>query len=52
MRIATSQDFPADGLVDIHERWSFRDLYEAHLVQDYMDLMREKAHESAKSGSA
>lgn len=44
MRIVTSPDFP-DGLADIRRHWSFRDLYEAHLVQDYADLKRKKAAE-------
>jgi len=46
MRIITSPDFP-DGLADIRRHWSFRDLFEAQLVQDYIDLKREKAAEKA-----
>ncbi len=44
MRIVTSPDFP-DGLVTIRREWSFRDLYESHLVQDYIDLKRKNAAE-------
>lgn len=44
MRIVTSPDFP-DGLAEIRRHWTLRDLYEAQLVQDYIDLKREKAAE-------
>lgn len=42
MRIVTSQDFP-DGLADIRRHWSFADLFQAHLVLDYLDAKRERA---------
>jgi hypothetical protein len=40
MRPATSPDLP-DGLFDVRHRWTFRDLYEAHVALDALDDIRE-----------
>ena len=45
-RVVLSSDVP-DGLADIRQRWSFADVFEAHLALDAIEELRELEQEKA-----